>query len=157
MKRIVAWVLLAVDVLGAVAITVMVILGTAPSATVPATAALVFMALSFAVVGGLLAQRRPRNAEGWLPLAVGTAWLVPMVSVGLGQSLLEQHADGPVAAWLAWPGVWLWLPAAGPDGNASPAALPRRRPALPALAMVLAGDPCTGSDGDHRNGDLSAY
>jgi signal transduction histidine kinase len=131
-KRIVAWVLLAVDVLGAVAITVMVILGTAPSATVPATAALVFMALSFAVVGGLLAQRRPRNAEGWLLLAVGTAWLVPMVSVGLGQSLLEQHADGPVAAWLAWPGVWLWLPPLGlmgtqvllrfPDG-----ALPSRR------------------------------
>ena len=117
MKRIVAWVLLAVDVLGAVAITVMVILGTAPSATVPAAAALVFMALSFAVVGGLLAQRRPRNAEGWLLLAVGTAWLVPMVSVGLGQSLLEQYADGPVAAWLAWPGVWLWLPPLGLMGT----------------------------------------
>jgi signal transduction histidine kinase len=131
-KRIVAWVLLAVDVLGAVAITVMVVLHTARSATVLSTAALVFMALSFAVVGGLLALRRPRNAEGWLLLAVGTAWLVPMASVGLGQSLLEQQAGGTVAAWLAWPGVWLWLPPLGlmgtqvllrfPDG-----ALPSRR------------------------------
>ena len=112
-----AWVLLAVDVLAAVAITVMVILHTAPSATVPATAALVFMALSFAVVGGLLSQRRPRNAEGWLLLAVGTAWLVPMVSVGLGQSLLEHHVGGQVAAWLAWPGVWLWLPPLGLMGT----------------------------------------
>jgi signal transduction histidine kinase len=112
-----AWILLAVDVLAAVAIAVMVILHTAPSATVPATAALVFMALSFAVVGGLLSQRRPRNAEGWLLLAVGTAWLVPMVSVGLGQSLLEHHVGGQVAAWLAWPGVWLWLPPLGLMGT----------------------------------------
>jgi signal transduction histidine kinase len=116
-KRVMAWVLLAVDVLAAVAIMVMVILHTAPSATVPATAALVFMGLSFAVVGGLLSQRRPGNAEGWLLLAVGTAWLVPMVSVGLGQSLLEHHAGGQVAAWLAWPGVWLWLPPLGLMGT----------------------------------------
>src|SRR5262249_61830200 len=47
--------------------------------------------------------------------------------------------------------------AAGPDGNANPAALPRRRSALGALAMVLAADPCAGSDGDHRNGDLRAH
>jgi len=97
-----AWVLLAVDVLAAVAITVMVILHTAPSATVPATAALVFMALSFAVVGGLLSQRRPRNAEGWLLLAVGTAWLVPMVSVGSASHCRSITSAGRLRR--GWPG-----------------------------------------------------
>src|SRR5215472_9024642 len=47
--------------------------------------------------------------------------------------------------------------AAGPHGNANPAALPRRRSALGGLAMVLAADPCAGSDGDHRNGHLRAH
>jgi hypothetical protein len=65
-------------------------------------------------------------------LAVGTVWTVPLASVLTGQTLLELHAGGPAAAWLAWPGVWLWIPPLGlmgtqvllrfPDG-----ALPSRR------------------------------
>lgn len=110
MKRAAAWGVLVADLAADVAITVMAILHTARSATVPATAALVLMAASLAVVGSLLALRRQGNAEGWLLLAVATAWSVPMTAVAAGQSLLDHHAGGTVAAWLAWPAVWLWLP-----------------------------------------------
>ena len=112
-KRAVAWGLLAAAMLGASAFTVLAILHTARSATVPSDAAISFMAMSFAVVGGLLALRRPGNAEGWLLLAVGTAWSLPLTSIAVGQSLLDHPAGGPVAAWLAWPAVWLWLPPLG--------------------------------------------
>jgi hypothetical protein len=66
---------------------------------------------------GLLALRRPGNAEGWLLLVVATAWSVPMTAVAVGQSLLDHHAGGTAAAWLAWPAVWLWLPPLGLTGT----------------------------------------
>lgn len=116
-KRAAAWGLLVTDLLADVAITVMAILHTAQSGTVPGTAALALMAASFAVVGGLLALRRPGNAEGWLLLAVATAWSVPMTATAVGQSLLDHHAGGTAAAWLAWPAVWLWLPPLGLMGT----------------------------------------
>lgn len=47
-RRAVAWGLLAADVLGAVSITVVAVLHTTRSATVPSTAAPSFMAMSFA-------------------------------------------------------------------------------------------------------------
>src|SRR5262249_19485329 len=104
-KRAAAWGLLVTDLLADVAITVMAMWHTAQPAPVAGTAALALMAASFAVVGGLLALRRPGNAEGWLLLAVATAWSVPMTATAVGQSLLDHHAGGTAAAWLAWPAV----------------------------------------------------
>src|SRR5262249_59399976 len=40
-----------------------------------------------------------------------------VVSSGLGQSVLEPPGGGRVAAWLAWRGVWLWLPPLGLMGT----------------------------------------
>ena len=117
MKRAAAWGLLVTDLAADAAITVTAILHTVRSASVPATAALALMAVSFAVIGGLLALRRPGNAQGWLLLAVATAWSVPMAATAVGQSLLDGHAGGTAAAWLAWPAVWLWLPPLGLMGT----------------------------------------
>jgi hypothetical protein len=95
----------------------MTVLHTVRSATLPSTAALSAMAMSFAGVGGLLALRRPGNAEGWLLLAVATAWSLSMVAVGIGEMLVDRDAGGAAAAWLAWPGIWLWLPPLGLMGT----------------------------------------
>jgi cytochrome b subunit of formate dehydrogenase len=134
-KRTVVWVLLAMDTTAAVYLLVLTVVAAGRGvrgASVPDSVALVFMAMSFVVVGGLLALRRPGNAVGWLLLAVGTVWTVPLASVITGEALLGVHAGGSAAAWLAWPGVWLWIPPLGlmgtqvllrfPDG-----ALPSRR------------------------------
>ncbi|MGH3236463.1 MAG: hypothetical protein ACRDOH_25045 [Streptosporangiaceae bacterium] len=132
MKRAAAWILLGLDLAGLICLVA--VAATKPSlmGSPLSLAALGLMAASFAAVGGLLALRRPGNAEGWLLLAVGTAWVLPLTSTAIGQALLSRHPGGAAAAWLAWPGVWLWLPPLGlmgtqillrfPDG-----ALPTRR------------------------------
>jgi hypothetical protein len=88
--------------------------------------------LAFPLVGALIASKRPKNAVGWLCLAVGLLWML------LG--ILEYYAyygaatPGSVPFPIAMAGIsdWMWVPAMGllgtyllllfPDGR-----LPSRR------------------------------
>jgi hypothetical protein len=63
--------------------------------------------LSFAVVGALVASRRPRNAIGWLLLLAGLSYVLG----GLTQTAAD---DGRGGALVAWVGEWIWLVGIGP-------------------------------------------
>ena len=102
---------------------------------------------SFPAVGLLVASRQPRNAIGWILLAIGLAWESYFLVDGYLRYAWETH---PGALWR--PDLvlvltsWLWVPAVGlmgtflvllfPDGRLP---TPRWRPLarLSALAMIL--------------------
>ena len=64
---------------------------------------------SYAVVGGLLAVRRPRNAIGWLmlvaPLAAGTNLLAEQLSI---YGLVTMPGSIPFAPFAGWLALWLF-------------------------------------------------
>lgn len=104
---------------------------------------------SFAVVGGLIASRHPRNAIGWILLAIGFVWQIDSVSNNYQTYGLTTNPGGvprpDVSLALS---QWLWVPGVGligtflvllfPNGH-----LPSRRwrplAWLSGIAMVLAG------------------
>lgn len=65
--------------------------------------------IAFAVVGGVLANRRPDNAIGWLFGVIGL-----LMTVGtLGESLAVQAGDRSitrVAVAASWVATWYWIP-----------------------------------------------
>ena len=88
--------------------------------------------LSFPLVGALIASKRPKNAVGWLCLAVGVLWSLSGVFdyYGYYGASTPDSVPFPVAA--AGISDWIWVPAVGllgtyvlllfPDGR-----LPSRR------------------------------
>jgi signal transduction histidine kinase len=103
--------------------------------------------LAFAVLGAILASRRPSNAIGWI--YVGTAVSFALSTLGdqaATYGLVTNPGAVPGAAFGSWLSVWVWAPASGllmvfslllfPDGR-----LPSRRwrPVawLGALGIVL--------------------
>jgi hypothetical protein len=101
--------------------------------------------VAFATVGALVAARRPRNAVGWIFLAIG---LLVALSVSGGEYanyvFVEEPGAGPGGVFAAWLYVWTWYPALAlivtlpllfPDGR-----LPGRRwrPVLGAIAALIA-------------------
>ena len=68
---------------------------------------------SFMAVGGLLALRRPENAEGWLLLTVATIWAATALPQAVGEILLARGRHDGLVAWLVWPEVWSWVPFIG--------------------------------------------
>jgi hypothetical protein len=75
-----------------------------------ALSALVFSA--FAVVGAVVAARRPRNAVGWLIGAGALLWTVGVVSSAVYWHIAFGRANAPRAAdYVAWLGSSSFLPA----------------------------------------------
>jgi hypothetical protein len=78
----------------------------------------VLLFLSFPIVGLLIARRHPRNAIGWLMLAIGASW-------GLWGALVTYAHLGFFSRPGAVPrpdlglalGTWLWVPAVGLMGT----------------------------------------
>ncbi len=67
-------------------------------------------ALTFPLVGGLLASRRPDNAIGWLLTATGLSFGVAVLSQAYSKYALVERPElllGDVAAWV---GTWIWIP-----------------------------------------------
>lgn len=71
-----------------------------------------FITLSYAVLGGLVASRHPRNAIGWFFLATATLYAFTAIVVGVRvNGSLDPAAWRPWSLWLGWVGRWAWLPA----------------------------------------------
>jgi signal transduction histidine kinase len=74
---------------------------------------LIFMGM--ALVGVLIASRRPENAIGWL--MIGFTLTIAMAFVGEGAAIYSFETDPgaiPGARWLAWVGGWGWAAGIGP-------------------------------------------
>jgi hypothetical protein len=75
-----------------------------------ALSALVFSA--FALVGAIVAIRRPRNPVGWCFGAGALLWSLGVLSSALYWHMAFGRANPPVAAdYVAWLGTWTCLPA----------------------------------------------
>ena len=72
--------------------------------------AIVFSA--FAVVGALVAVRRPRNPVGWFLGAGALLWATGVLSSGVYWHVAFGRSDPPASAeYWAWLGSWTFLPA----------------------------------------------
>src|SRR5215203_2534094 len=67
---------------------------------------------TFAVVGAVVAARRPRNPIGWMVAVGALMWTLAVLSNGVFWHMAFGRADAPAAADLvAWFGTWAFLPA----------------------------------------------
>jgi hypothetical protein len=67
---------------------------------------------SFAVVGGIVASRRPRNPVGWFLGTGALCWSLGVLSSGLYWHIAFGRSNRPaVTDWIAWFGSWIFLPA----------------------------------------------
>ena len=74
--------------------------------------------LSFTVVGVLIAVRLPRNAIGWLLLAIGFSWGLVLFADGYVVRATELSPGSlPNPALAAAMSGWLWIPPIGLMGN----------------------------------------
>jgi hypothetical protein len=124
-----AWAICAVTVLAAVAVVIMAIADpntagpahTSPSGPSPgdkpaggyvplaALDAVVFSA--FALVGAVVAARRPRNAVGWLIAVAALMWTLGVLSNSIYWEMVFGRVQRPAAAnGVAWFGNWSVLP-----------------------------------------------
>jgi hypothetical protein len=66
--------------------------------------------LAFVAVGAVVASRRPRNAVGWILLAEGLLWLVPLVAAAyVGRALFAEPGSLPAGRFVAWVLNWVWI------------------------------------------------
>ncbi|HEX2291375.1 MAG TPA: hypothetical protein VHH53_14560 [Pseudonocardiaceae bacterium] len=67
-----------------------------------------------AIVGAVLAARRPANPIGWLLLGLGLCFaLYPLVVMYVTTALVVVPGGLPGVRWVAWVGNWIWVPAHG--------------------------------------------
>ncbi len=73
--------------------------------------------LTYAVVGVLIASRRPRNPVGWLLLAIALGWSMVASAIPYGDYAFKVHPGGlPAAALIAAVSLWAWAPPVGFTG-----------------------------------------
>jgi hypothetical protein len=88
--------------------------------------------LAFPLVGALIASKRPKNAVGWLCLAIGLLWTLGGIADYYGYYGAATPGSVPFPVAMAGISNWIWVPAIGllgtyvlmlfPDGR-----LPSRR------------------------------
>ena len=71
--------------------------------------------MAFPVVGALIASRHPRNAVGWMCLAIGLLVSLLVVATGYARYGLVLHPDRalPGTTVAAWVENWAWMPLVG--------------------------------------------
>jgi hypothetical protein len=78
----------------------------------PPIAHLAIIAVSFSVVGALIASQHPKNSIGWIFLAVG--FVYGLLSAGeeyAVYALLTNPGTLPLGGEASWLGQWIWAPA----------------------------------------------
>jgi class 3 adenylate cyclase len=58
--------------------------------------------LSWAVLGGLVASRQPRNAMGWLFLAIALANAIPGATIQYARYAVVTAPEAPFSPWIPW-------------------------------------------------------
>jgi hypothetical protein len=77
----------------------------------PSVASLAIIAVSFSVVGALIASQRPENTIGWIFLAVGFFYgLLSTADEYAIYALLTNPGSLPLGAQASWLGQWVWAP-----------------------------------------------
>jgi len=67
--------------------------------------------LTYAMVGALVASRRPANPIGWLFLGQGVLFELTAFSLGYAKyGLFARPGSLPAATDMAWVGQWIWIP-----------------------------------------------
>jgi len=67
---------------------------------------------TFAVVGAVVAARRPRNPIGWMVAVGALMWTLAVLSNGVFWHMAFGRADAPAASdFVAWFGTWAFVPA----------------------------------------------
>jgi signal transduction histidine kinase len=67
-----------------------------------------FVTIGFALVGALVASRRPRNPIGWIFLTVGTLYCLIVLAAAV---IKVAPPTSPLYELAYWLGSWLWIPA----------------------------------------------
>jgi signal transduction histidine kinase len=71
----------------------------------------VAFAMSFGVVGVVVASRRPENPIGWIFCALGVIGGLMALGVEYARwALLVENGDPPAGRYAAWIQEWLWIP-----------------------------------------------
>jgi hypothetical protein len=80
----------------------------------PSLASLAIIAVTFSVVGALVASHRPENTIGWIFLAVGFLYgLLSTADEYAIYALLTNPGSLPWGAEASWLGQWVWAPGLG--------------------------------------------
>jgi hypothetical protein len=114
-----AWSLCVLCVVLAVASLILAILNERTLAEIflawgPSTSALATEAVSFSVVGALIASHRPENPIGWIFLAEGFCYgLLIAADEYAIYALLTNPGALPLGAEASWLGQWIWAPGLG--------------------------------------------
>lgn len=64
----------------------------------------IVLPVSWAVLGGLVASRQPRNAMGWLFLAVALANAIPGLTIQYARYAVLTAPEAPFTPWIPWLG-----------------------------------------------------
>jgi hypothetical protein len=119
----VAWSLSGVGFALVGAALVLVVLGSRPGgADAENFSQGVATTVAFALVGGLVASRRPSNPLGWLFLGIGLSGALGVLTERYAAyALVVQPGSLPGAVPVAWLGAFAWFPRlrAGPAGVAA--------------------------------------
>jgi signal transduction histidine kinase len=67
-----------------------------------------FITAGFAIIGALVASRRPRNSIGWIFTAVSILFALTALSAAI---FVDGLTSSPFNNWAYWFGSWLWIPA----------------------------------------------
>ena len=90
-----------------IALVAAIVLAGVPSAVLSGVAVLVY--LPYALVGALLAFRRPRNPIGWLLIGVGWAFLAGFEHIAGPAAALQNGSASLLAKVIAWQQGWSWF------------------------------------------------
>src|SRR4051812_5107517 len=83
---------------------------------------------AFAIVGALIAARRPENRIGWICVAIGLLFAIVLAADGIGTWGFDTRSlPRGLTNWIAWPTA-AWVPALGLLATQLPLRIPDGRP-----------------------------
>lgn len=92
--------------------------------------------IAFAVLGAVLASRRPSNPIGWIYITTAALFGLSLLGNQVATYGLVTNPGAVPAAIGAWLSVWVWTPGNGSAPGVRAAALPRRPASIPPMASL---------------------